>query len=114
MPRAITCCGRRLLAQNLLSTDPSTRFLTRTGICVWSERCRGPYGKLPDRRRALLKQLLERPSQCSWERARDLIIQDAPITTLEMAVRSVRGNADGQRAPGPFTLYRALRHATRE
>lgn len=78
------------------------------------ERCRGPYGRLSDRRRALLEQLLQRPSQRSWERARGLIIRDAPIITLEMAVKSVRRNADGYRAPDPFTLYRALRHAMGE
>ena len=78
------------------------------------ERCRGPYGRLCDRRRALLEQLLERPSQCSWERARGLIIQDAPIITVEMAVQSVRRNADAHCAPDPFTLYRALRHAVGE
>ena len=75
------------------------------------ERCRDPYGRLSERRRALLEQLLERPDQCQWERARGLIIQDTPLITLEMAVKSVRSNADPQRAPDPFTLYRALRHA---
>lgn len=75
------------------------------------ERCRGPYGRLSERRRAMLEQLLQRPSQNGWERARGLIIQDAPIITLEMAVRSVQRNADLRRAPDPFTLYRALRQA---
>jgi len=75
------------------------------------ERCRGPYGRLSERRRAMLEQLLQQPSQSSWERARGLIIQDAPLITLEMAVRSVQRNPDAHRAPDPFTLYRALRQA---
>ena len=75
------------------------------------ERCRGPYGRLSERRRAMLEQLLQQPSQSGWERARGLIIQDTPMITLEMAVRSVRSNADLRRAPDPFTLYRALRQA---
>jgi hypothetical protein len=78
------------------------------------ERCRGPHGKLTERRRALIEQLLERPSQSRWERARGVVIQARPMITLEMAVNSVRRNADRRRAPDPFTLYRALRHAVVE
>ena len=76
------------------------------------DQCRDPYGKLSDSRKALLQQLLEKPAQCTWERARGLIIRAVPIVTLEMAVNSVRRNSDADSAPDPFTLYRALRFAT--
>jgi hypothetical protein len=75
------------------------------------DRCRDPYGSLSDSRKALLKQLLETPDQCLWERARGLIIRAIPIVTLETAVRSVRKGGDAGRLPDPFTLYRALRYA---
>jgi hypothetical protein len=78
------------------------------------ELCRGPYGRLSERRRTMLEQLLERPDRLRWERARGLIIRDAPLITLEMAVRSVRRNHTSLDAPDPFTLYRALRQAVDE
>jgi hypothetical protein len=62
----------------------------------------------------MLEQLLDRPNQCRWERARGLIIRDAPIITLEMAVKSVCRDTLARGAPDPFTLYRALRHAVGE
>ena len=73
--------------------------------------CRDPYGKLSEARRTLLEQLLERPDQCTWERARGVIVRDIPIITLEMAVKSIRWNSDADSVPDPFTLYRALRFA---
>ena len=75
------------------------------------DQCRDPYGKLSKSRRALLEQLLDKPSQCIWERARGLIIRAVPIVTLEMAVQSVRRDCDADSTPDPFTLYRALRFA---
>jgi hypothetical protein len=75
------------------------------------DQCRDPYGKLSERRRAMLEHLLKDPDQRAWERARGLIIRAVPIVTLEMAVRSVRRNSNIDRAPDPFTLYRALRMA---
>lgn len=78
------------------------------------EHCRDPYGKLSESRRALLVRLLQAPDQRIWERARGLIIQAAPIVTLEMAVRSVNRNLDANHAPDPFTLYRALRFAIKQ
>ena len=75
------------------------------------DQCRDPYGKLSESRRELLEQLLKNPARCIWERARGLIIRAVPIVTLEMAVNSVRRNADADSTPDPFTLYRALRFA---
>ncbi|HED19615.1 MAG TPA: hypothetical protein ENI74_08955 [Gammaproteobacteria bacterium] len=75
------------------------------------DQCRDPYGQLSKSRKTLLEQLLKRPDQRIWERARGLIIRDIPIVTLEMAVNSVRRNSDAVRLPDPFTLYRALRFA---
>ncbi len=73
--------------------------------------CRDPYGALTDTRKALLKQLLNAPNRCTWERARGLIINDVPLVTLEAAVSKVRRKDDANRTPDPFTLYRALRFA---
>lgn len=78
------------------------------------ERCRDPYGKLSDSRKAVLEHLLEQQDQRMWERARGLIIRAVPIVTLEMAVNSVRRNPGTEAAPDPFTLYRALRFAVSE
>ncbi|MDT8386170.1 MAG: hypothetical protein RQ736_01545 [Thiogranum sp.] len=75
------------------------------------ERCRDPYGKLSDSRKAVLEHLLEQQDARMWERARGLIIRAVPIITLEMAVNSVRRKHDEKSAPDPFTLYRALRFA---
>jgi len=75
------------------------------------ERCRDPYGRLSDSRKAMLERLLEAPDQRLWDRARGLIIRAIPIITLEMAVKSVDRNQNIRNSPDPFTLYRALRFA---
>ena len=68
-------------------------------------------GKLSCANKQLLDALLKQPSLPLWQRARNIVISDQPLITLNAAVRAVtQGRVAFMELPDTFTLYRALKY----
>jgi hypothetical protein len=72
----------------------------------------GIDGKLSGANKALLTQLVKQPTLALWSRARNTVICDLPLITLNAAVRAVtQGQVAFAEFPDTFTLYRALKYS---
>jgi len=74
------------------------------------EQCREIISNLSDTNQQLVTKMLAAPTTETWTEARRITISQAPLITLEMAVKRINGEPADQ-VPDPFTLYRALRYA---
>lgn len=69
-------------------------------------------GRLSGANKALLTQLINQPTLALWSRARNIVVCDLPLVTLNAAVRSVtQGQVAYTEFPDTFTLYRALKYS---
>lgn len=74
------------------------------------EQLHGLDGRLSPGNTHLLKLLLHNPDPQLWLSAKNMIISNRPILTLNKAVRCVTPDPQSESiTPDPFTLYRALR-----
>ncbi|WP_455205200.1 hypothetical protein [Kaarinaea lacus] len=74
------------------------------------DQLQGLDGKLSPGNSQLLKKLLHYPERQLWDSAKNIIIGNRPIITLNKAVKCVTSaNVEIDGAPDPFTVYRALR-----
>lgn len=72
----------------------------------------GINGKLSCANQKLLNTLLKCPTDALWQRARNIVISDQPLITLNAAVRAVtQGRVAILELPDTFTLYRALKYS---
>ncbi|WP_455219184.1 hypothetical protein [Kaarinaea lacus] len=72
----------------------------------------GMDGKLSRSNSAILKSLLEQPTLPVWQKAKNMLICDQPLLTLNAAVRAVsHGKLAIVELPDTFTLYRALKYS---
>ncbi len=69
----------------------------------------GIDGRLSSANKALLCELITRPTAPLWKRTRNIVICNQPIITLNASVRAVtQGQVAIAEFPDTFTLYRAL------
>ena len=73
-------------------------------------KCQDLYGELSPSNQKLLQLMLSNPSEDTWFRARKIVVNPAPLITLEMAVKRV-SNSSIREIPDPFTIYRALKYS---
>jgi len=75
----------------------------------------GMDGKLSRSNSAILKSLLEQPTLPVWRKAKNMLICDQPLITLNAAVRAVsHGKLAIAELPDTFTLYRALKYSIKK
>ena len=75
----------------------------------------GMDGKLSRSNSALLKLLLDRPMLPVWQKAKNMVICDQPLITLNAAVRAVSHSKLAiTELPDTFTLYRALTYSIKK
>ncbi|WP_455222461.1 hypothetical protein [Kaarinaea lacus] len=71
----------------------------------------GMNGKLSRSNIMLLNSLLRQPSLPLWHSARNMVVCDQPLITLNAAVKAVtQGKLVIGEFPDTFTLYRALKY----
>lgn len=72
----------------------------------------GMGGKLSRSNSEILKSVLEKPTLPVWRIAKNMVICDQPLITLNAAVRAVsHGKLAIVELPDTFTLYRALKYS---
>ena len=72
----------------------------------------GMSGKLSRSNVVLLNTLLHQPTLAVWRSARNMVICDQPLMSLNAAVNAVRqGKLVIGEIPDTFTLYRALKYS---
>ena len=76
------------------------------------QQLHGMQGKLSTSNSAILTSILKQPTASLWRSARNIVICDQPLITVNAAVRAVtRGQVAIAEIPDTFTLYRAFRYA---
>ena len=76
------------------------------------DKCREIISSLSDANQQLVTKMLAAPNAETWDEARRVAISQAPLITLEMAVKRISNENEPVTAiPDPFTIYRALRYA---
>ena len=76
------------------------------------QKIHGMEGKLSRSNAMLLNILLHQPTLPLWRSAKNMLIADQPLITLNAAVRAVtQGQVVIDEFPDTFTLYRALKFA---
>ena len=76
---------------------------------------KGMDGSLSNANKVLLDDLLAHASQSLWSKAKNVVICDQPLTTLNAAVRAVsQGRVEIGEFPDTFTIYRALLFAVKK
>jgi len=71
----------------------------------------GMNGKLSRSNVMLLNTLFHQPSVPLWRSARNMVVCDQPLITLNAAVKAViQGKLVIDEIPDTFTLYRALKY----
>lgn len=76
------------------------------------QKMHGMDGKLSRSNSEILKSLLVQPTMPVWRKAKNMIICDQPLVTLNAAVRAVsHGKLAIVELPDTFTLYRALKYS---
>ena len=76
------------------------------------QRIHGLDGKLSRSNSMLMNSLLHQPTLSLWRSAKNMVISEQPLITLNVAVRAVtQGQVVIEEFPDTFTLYRALKFA---
>ncbi|WP_455207258.1 hypothetical protein [Kaarinaea lacus] len=76
------------------------------------QRMFGMNGKLSRSNAVLLNALLHQPTLPVWRSARNMVICDQPLMTLNAAVNAVtQGKLVNGEIPDTFTLYRAMKYS---
>jgi len=71
----------------------------------------GMNGKLSRSNLMLLNTLLQEPSEPLWRSAKNMVVCDQPLVTLNAAVKAViQSKLAISEIPDTFTLYRALKY----
>lgn len=74
------------------------------------KECRDLYGPLSESNKRLLLEMLYRPGEQTWQKARRIVVSAAPIITLEMAVKMISPSWVSE-LPDSFTIRRAILYA---
>jgi hypothetical protein len=79
------------------------------------QHLRGMNGTLSKSNLNILMSLIDTPSQALWQSAKNIIISDQPLITLNAAVRAVtQGRVEIGELPDTFTFYRAFDYAVKK